>query len=413
MSEPHVNFLGRVGQQVNRVYPHVDRDVWLMRRRLSTRDPQRSLDRFASGLDWSHPRSQDDPHLVVVVHVGPEVPNWMIAGGNHFFEVHQSAIELLGADRVTLFGVGAEEPTEDWQRRLVQTVAQTRATHMICQPEVDPNQHSLWNWDIVLPVLTKHWGGSTIGLMYDTAYEWIRIRAHRLGRQTRNLVLAELCQPMTGFVRRGQYEVGPMTMPLSQASVDAIDSYVAGMPKDYDVSFIGALYDYRIELLDRLAATGLRVAVNPHRTDVTHTFDESRTNQPTYLDYMAGLARSELTINFSLAHGGPWEQYKIRVHEASLVGCICLTDDGDRSRHFFAPNEYQFFPTVEALPEVVTARLQDRQALAVDQEDASRRAHALSRTDFWGRIELGLQRRGLPPLTRVMPPTEPDGRPVP
>ena len=76
---------------------------------------------------------------------------------------------------------------------------------------------------------------------------------------------------------------------------------------------------------------------------------------------MAGLARSELTINFSLANGGPHEQYKIRVHEASLVGCICLTDDGDRSRHFFAPNEYQFFPSVEALPDLIAARLADRE----------------------------------------------------
>lgn len=413
MSDVSVSFMGRVGQQINRVYPHVDRDVWLVRRRLSTRDPQRSLDRFASTLDWASPRSQDDPHLVVIAQVGPEVRNWRVAGGNHLFEVHQSAVEALGAGRVTLFGVGTEEPTDDWQRRLIQTVAQTRATHMVAQIEVDPNQHDAWNWDIVLPVLTRHWGGSTIGLMHDIAYEWIRIRAHRLGRQTRNLLLAELCQPMTGFVRPGQYEVGPMTMPLSQASVDAIDAHVAGTPKDYDVSFIGALYDYRVELLDRLAAGGLRVAVNPHRTDATRTFDESRTNQPTYLDYMAGLARSELTVNFSLAHGGPWEQYKIRVHEASLVGCLCLTDDGDRSRHFFAQNEYQYFPSVEALPDVVAARLQDRDALRADQRAASRRAHELSRTDFWGRIDLGLRRRGLAPLTGLAPLVEPDGRQVP
>ena len=407
MAQQGPSFLGRLGQGVNRVYPHVDRDLWLLRRRRSTRPARQDLDRFASGRRLGALRPADDPHLVVVVHHGPDAPNWSVAGGNHFFEVHQSAVEALGADRVTLFGVAADEPTPDWQRRLISTVAEVGATHVIAQVEADPNQPDRWNWDIVLPVLSRHWAGATIGLMYDSAYEWLRIRAHRLGRQTRNLLIAELCEPMTGFIRPGQYEVGPMTMPLSQASVDMIDSYVAGLPKQYDVSFIGALYDYRVDLLDRLRATGLTVAENPHRTDNVSTYVESRNNQPTYLDYMAGLARSELTINFSLAHGGPHEQYKIRVHEASLVSCLCLTDDGDRSRHFFAANEYQFFPSVDALPDIIATRLADRATLTLDQAAASVRAHELSRTDFWGRIEVGLQRRGLASLTGITPPNEP------
>ena len=198
-----------------------------------------------------------------------------------------------------------------------------------------------------------------------------------------------------------------MTMPLSQESIAAIDAYVAGQPKQYDVSFIGALYDYRVEMLDRLRASGLTVAVNPHRADDPATYEASRTNQPTYLDYMAGLARSELTINFSLANGGPHEQYKIRVHEAALVGCIPLTDDGDRTRHFYAPNEYQFFGSIADLSDVITARLADRDQLRADQAAARERAHELSRSDFWGRIDVGLQRRGLPVLTGLRPPASP------
>jgi len=397
------SFMGRVGEAAGRVYPHVDRDVWLARRRLHVRRPRAELDRVAAGLSWGR-REAGDVHLVVVVHHGPDVPNWHVAGGNHFYEVNQSAIEALGADRVTLFAVAADEPTSTWQERLVRTVAAVGATHLIAQIEVDPNQHAEWNWDVVLPVLSRYWAGSTIGLMYDSAYEWLRIRAHRLARQTDRFLIAELCQPMDGFVRPGQYEVGPMTMPLSQQSVAAIDERVAGLTKDYDVSFIGALYDYRIEMLDRLTAAGVDVAVNPHRADAPATFEASRTNQPTYLDYMAGLARSRMTINFSLANGGPHEQYKIRVHEAALVGCIPLTDDGDRTRHFYAPGEYGFFPSLAGLPEVVAARLADPEQLAVDQQAARERAHALSRSDFWGRIEVGLRRRGLPRLTGMTPP---------
>jgi hypothetical protein len=401
------SLLGRVGQGVGRVYPHVDRDVWLLRRRLAVRAPMARLDAVARTLPLGRTRPAGDVHLVVVVHDGPDVPNWKVAGGNHFYEVNQSAVEALGADRVTLFAVGRDEPTAAWQERLIRTVADVGATHLIAQIEVDPNQHGQWNWDVVLPVLSRHWSGASIGLMYDSAYEWLRIRAHRLGRQTRQLLIAELCEPMTGFVRAGQYEVGPMTMPLSQESIAAIDAYVAGQPKQYDVSFIGALYDYRVEMLDRLRASGLTVAVNPHRADDPATYEASRTNQPTYLDYMAGLARSELTINFSLANGGPHEQYKIRVHEAALVGCIPLTDDGDRTRHFYAPNEYQFFGSIADLSEVITARLADRDRLRADQAAARERAHELSRSDFWGRIDVGLQRRGLPVLTGLRPPASP------
>lgn len=396
--------MGRVGEVVGRVYPHVDRDVWLARRRLHVHRPMAALDRVARGLPLGRQRAAGDVHLVVAVHHGPDAHNWHVAGGNHFYEVHQSAIEALGTDRVTLFGVDRDEPTPAWQERLLRVVAETGATHLIAQVEVDPNQHDSWNWDIVLPVLSRHWPGSTIGLMYDSAYEWLRIRAHRLGRQTHRLLLAELCEPMVGFIRPGQYEVGPMTMPLSQQSIAAIDERVAGLPKEFDVSFIGALYDYRVDMLNRLRSAGLNVAVNPHRADDPSTYEASRVNQPTYLDYMAGLARSQLTINFSLANGGPHEQYKIRVHEAALVGCIPLTDDGDRTRHFYAPNEYAFFSSVDDLPEVIAARLADPQQLSADQRAASARAHDLSRSDFWGRIDVGLERRGLPRLTGLNPP---------
>jgi hypothetical protein len=401
------SLMGRAGATVGRFYPHVDRDVWLLKRRLAVREPMSRLDAVARSLPLARPRPDGAVHLVVVVHDGPDAANWHVAGGNHFYEVHQSAVEALGADHVTLFGVERDEPTAAWHERLLRVVAETNATHLIAQVEVDPNQHGTWNWDVVLPVLSRHWHGTTIGLMYDSAYEWLRIRVHRLGRQTGRLLIAELCEPMSGFIRPGQYEVGPMTMPLSQQSISAIDAYVADLPKEFDVSFIGALYDYRIEMLDRLRSSGLNVAVNPHRADDPSTYEASRTNQPTYLDYMAGLARSELTINFSLANGGPHEQYKIRVHEAALVGCLPLTDDGDRTRHFYAPNEYQFFGSVDDLSDVIAARLVDRDRLRADQAAARERAHLLSRTDFWGRIDVGLQRRGLPVLTRVQPPAAP------
>lgn len=393
----------RLGAPIRRIRPEFDMDVWRFKRRLRVRSEGRAL----TDLDVRLRASAQDTHLVVVPHFGPDAPTWHVAGQNHFFEVWRSAQEILGEDRVTLVGVDPSEPPAHWHRRLLETVADTKATHLIAQIETDPNRPDAWSWDVVTSSLAKNWRGAFIGVMWDSAFPWLRFKARHLGTLMPNLLIAELCEPMSGLVARGRYEVGPMTMPFSQASVAAIDTYVADAPKLYQLTFIGALYDYRVELIEHLRAAGVDVAVNPHRTDVTRDYMESRTNQPKYLDYMRGLAQSEMTLNFSLASGGPVEQYKIRVQEASMVGCLCLTDDVDRTRHFFAPNEYAYFPSLDSIPGIVTERLSDIPRLRADQAAARARAHELARTDFWGRIDEGLRLRGLPLLTGLVPPPEP------
>lgn len=397
------NLGARLGAPLRRIRPDFDMDVWRAKRALAVAKERRALSSLASNLQTL----DDDVHLVVAPHFGPDAPTWYVAGQNHFFEVYQSAQEILGPGRVTLFGVERDEPTQRWHRRLLETMHDTKATHLIAQIENDPNQAHMWTWDVVGSVLAKRWSGALIGVMYDSAFPWLRMKAQHLGRIMPNLLVAELCEPMTGEIRPDRIEVGPMTMPLSRATVDAVDTHVAHAEKIHQLTFIGALYDYRVELIDQLRSAGVDVAVNPHRPDVTRDFDESRRNQPRYLDYLMGLAQSEMTLNFSLASGGPVEQYKIRVQEASLVGCLCLTDDRDRTRHFFAANEYAYFSSLDAIPEVVSARLSDIPQLRADQQAARVRAHELARTDFWGRIEDGLGARGLPGLTGIRPPREP------
>lgn len=401
------NLGARIGSALSRVYPTIHDDVWRFRRWQHTRSQLRKMRKEIAELPRFSEVPNRDVHLIVCPQHGPDAPNWYPGGGNHFFEIYQSAREILGDEKVTLFGVEADESEGEWHRRFLATLGATRATHVIAQIENDPNQPGTWSWDVVASILKRNWDGVLLGIMYDSAFHWLRVRTRRLGRIFPSLLIGDICEPMDNFVEQGRTETGPITMPLSKASVARIDEYVDGLPKRYDVSFIGALYDYRVELIEQLRASGFQVAVNPHRADETKTYDESRANQPTYLDYMAGLAQSELTINFSLASGGPHEQYKIRVQEASLVGCICLTDDKERSRLFFEPNEYAYFESISTLNAVVTERLADRDQLRRDQAAARARAHELAKYDFWGRLEDGLVARGLRPLTQVKPPALP------
>jgi spore maturation protein CgeB len=205
--------------------------------------------------------------------------------------------------------------------------------------------------------------------------------------------------PMDGVMVKGRPEVGPVNMPVSNLSLAAVDEYTAGLEKAYDVSFIGTLYPYRVEMIEALEAKGVRVAVNPHRTDVTHDFAESRANQPTYLDYMAGLFQSEMTINFSQSSAGNFQQLKTRILEAAAVGCLVLTDDVDRADRFWIPGEeYGYFATPRDVPTLVESFLRDPDRLARAQAAGRARARSLNVVSFWGGIEDGLRRRRLPAI---------------
>lgn len=408
MAPEPVDWRSRVGAAAASVYPRsLDTDIWKLGRMQHTVRQRRQLRNEASLLTKHSAPLGSPPHLVVVATHGPEAPNWHPGGGNLFFEVYQSAVDILGSENVTLFGSSPDETESSWQRRFLRTLVESRATHVIAQIETDPYQGDRWTWDVVASILGDSWPGTLIGIMHDSAFEWLRLRARRIAKLFPRLLIGDIAQPRSGFIRPGQFEVGPMTMAMSTASVAAIDERVRDVRKEFDVSFIGALYDYRVDLIERLRASGLNVAVNPHRPDATTNYDESRAGQPSYLDYIEGLARSELTINFSLASGGPHEQYKIRVQEASFAGCLCLTDDRDRTRHFFAADEYAYFDSVEALPQIAHRLLDDREALHQRQERASVRAHILAASDYWGRLENGLRLRGLPSLTDLVPPAEP------
>ncbi len=387
------SFLGKIGLQIGKVFPQFDATIWQVKRKRHCAQQSKALSALASQLPLNE-GAERPIHLVVTAHHGPDAHNWHIAGGNIGFETYLSAVELLGEENVSLFGAGKHEPEISWHSRLLELMAKKKATHLIGQIEIDPNQASNWSWDVLATVFNQYWDGVFIGLMYDSAFEWLRLKTKRIGKIYPRLLYVDIAEPITGYVIPGRPEVGPVTMPMSQASVNRIDEYVSGLEKVHQVSFIGALYDYRVDLINALKSDGFDVVVNPHRPSSTSDYLESRTNQPTYLDYMAGLAQSELTINFSLASGDPHEQYKIRVQESSLVGTICLTDDRERTRLFFEPNEYRFFESISSIEKVVESTLSDPSQLARDQSDAKTRAHVLAKTDFWGKINetLGMRR---------------------
>jgi len=337
--------------------------------------------------------------VVVVPMEGPNATTWRIAGGNHFFEIAQSGRELLGAESIDIFGVESDEPMHQWHSRLAKYLVETGATHLVFQLERDPNQPDQYSWDLLVSLLIRHWDGVMLAVVYDSAFTWITNSARRLARMSDNFVLVDICQPMDGVLVRGRREAGPVTMAISDATLAAVDAYHLGIEKDLDVSFIGALYPDRVEFLSRIAAIGVQVGVNPHRRDVAVDFVQSRTNQPSYLDYMAGLRRSRLTINLSSSSSGNGQQLKTRVLEACSVGTVVVTDDRGLTERFWEPEvDFVQFKDGAELPALLAGLLADPARIERMSLSARRKARKLNKSGFWGGIDLALANRGLPGL---------------
>ena len=91
-----------------------------------------------------------------------------------------------------------------------------------------------------------------------------------------------------------------------------------------------------------------------------------------------------------------------------MAQCLCLTDDRDGTRHFFAHDQFSFFDELGNLEHVVKVALSNPEELKQRQVAAQARAIELAGTDFWGRIEAVLTARGLPGLTGLSAPPEPN-----
>lgn len=389
-----------VGRWASRLIPGIDDRAFNR-----ARDRSEPASRKRRG---GHPRTafkQRPTHLVVVPQEGPLSRDWRPGTRNLYYEAFRSAGEIAGVDQVSVLEVRPEDSPAQWHQSLIDHVHETNATHILTHIEADPSASSCWTWDVLWNQLAPQWDGVLLGVMFDSAFDLITMQSRRLARMSPQFVAVDICTSLDGALMRGRSEVGPVTMPVSRESLDLVNRRMSGITPVHDVSFIGALYPYRVACIEELRSLGIDVVVNPHRPDVTTDFVSSRTNQPEWLDYMAGLAGSRMTINFSRSSAGAFEQLKTRVIEAALAGSLLLTDDVSSTRLFFQEGtEFGHFTDVTNLPSVIETWLGDPEALDLARLTARKRAQGIAMYDFWHGINRGLQVRGLPELFEVPDP---------
>ena len=390
-----------VGALAQKVYPNLD-EMAFRRAREHERNARLSAYPQSMALPGIFGPSSV-PHVVVVPYEGDTFGEWGPAKGNFYFEVAENLRDLIGTDKVSVFQVEPGTPFHKWHIDLINFLNDVGATHMITHIEADPaTRGQEWTWDSAADLMEKYWGGVLLGVMFDSAYRYINFKSRILGKRSANFMVVDICMPMNDSIVKGRTEVGPVNRPMSNATLDLLAQRVSGVPKNFDVSFMGVLYPYRIELIEQLRSLGFAIAVNPHRPEAELTGESSRANQPSWLDYMTGLSGSKATINFSQSSAGPFEQLKWRVIEAGLAGTFLLTDDKDRTRLFWDQRDYAHFDGINDLTQVVQSWLSKPAELALASERFHDQAVYLARTEFWGSIEKGLQLRGLSSISQSL-----------
>ena len=396
---PHLTVGERVAATKRRIGFERAQHSWIRRRMAEIPNeissPPYAGDARAFSAAWTPLRP---PRVVVVPQEGYAFDSFRAGSRNFYYEAWRSMAEEIGEGSVSVFSVDPGEAPSSWHIRLLDYVTSVDATHVITHIEADPGSPgATWTWDSAWALLSRNWDGVLLGVMFDSAFEWIAAKSRLLATISPRYMVVDICMPMDGSMKRGRPEVGPVNMPVSRESLALVVGRLADESPVFDVSFIGVMYPYRMELVERLRANGVSVAVNPHRPDAAADDAGSRVNQPGWLDYMAGLASSRMTLNFSQSSAGRFEQLKTRVIEATLAGTLLLTDDLDRTRRFWVPEEeYVYFRDVGALPRIVSDLLSDPERIRRVAAAGQKKARSIAHTNFWGGIDSGLQRRGLP-----------------
>ena len=391
---------GRIGRAAHHLIPDLDQRVYARSRARDRKErgrttPHRDVYTTVDRRQWTW--DGQAPVVAIVPPEGPSSGTWGAAQWNIYYEASQRLRETPGDHVVYDFFVEPGEESWLWQRRLVDFIHDNQVTHLLTHIERDPEaSDGAWTWDSFWEAINRRWSGVLLGGMFDSSYRFTEAKAKILSRMSPNFLLVDICMPMDGALHGRRREVGPVNIPMSEETLRLVDEAIGNQEKEVDISFMGVMYDYRVRLVEELEAAGVSVAVNPHRTDAAQGADATRLNQPSWLNYMKGLASSRATINFSRSNAGPFEQLKTRVIEVGLAGTYLLTDDRDRTRRFWDEGSFSVFEEPADLLVTSQRLLAVPDDLARATTEFHDRARYLARNHYWGAIEATLRARNLP-----------------
>ncbi len=318
-------------------------------------------------LDW----------LLIAPFVSEERQPWRIGGGNYFFEIFESARELAPEKSFQVYQVS--ENQQDWKEKVAQLVRDANPANLLIQVESEPNGDLEWTIDfLVLQLRNLGWKGRVVLLSYDSVFPLHLFRIDRVTRSDSNCVVVTIDRNISGYYRGKSQNISQVFLPISLKSYDFLIGECKSVSKRHSLSFIGALYDYRNSKLEILKSMGLNIQVNPHVT---------QESERSYLEYVRCLSESSLTINFSRAHVFDIPQLKTRLLEASLFGCVVLTDEHlHASKYFQQGKEFLFFDSPVELVRICSKLNESNPVVEGIAAAARAKAKSIMRESFWEKL---------------------------
>lgn len=322
--------------------------------------------------------------LVVTPWADPNRHLWEIAGGNYFFEIFHSAKEYFANKKIENIRIGYGD--SDWKYNLLGAIRNSNPKNILIQVESDPDGSGDWTIDSFAQMLKKiGWNGRFFLLTYDSVFPLHMFRIDRVTRIFRKSVVISIDRYCRGYYRARVPNIGPAFLPLSEATLLAIQDYFQVIDNEWTrelgrkFTFVGAEYDYRRVALTAIRDTGLELSINPQNRG---------SEQASYLKYALALHSSLATLNFSRAHVIDVAQVKSRVIEAMLFQCVLVTDEGSILEKFFEPGvDFLTYSSPEELLRIYQNLLSDKNKVEHMKKNAFDRAIKVNKSSFWGEFE--------------------------
>ena len=296
-----------------------------------------------------------------------------IPQGNFFYEIFLSAREHFGNEKSNIIILS---PECNWQEQIISNVVSFNPSHLILNLEFEPVEGKWWSLDLFLETLRQNgWQGNVIFIAYDSVWDLTKFRIDRLVKDDKNLTIVTIDRP---FRRRSSPKVsyvGPCVLPFSNATVEFMRNMRKNIyARELPITFVGKRYDYRKKILDRLQ----RNSENLFYTNFSQFI-------PRYSDYLEIFSDSIATINFSKANKHKINQLKCRVIEATLMGCLVISDGASILDRFFPEIPILFFKNTIELSDILSEDLTKISSKVMTPRKIFE-LEDLAMNDFWRKI---------------------------
>ncbi len=257
--------------------------------------------------------SVESPRIMTVI------PYWEnssdeFCSGDIFTEIYLSSRDRFGplnAKKISSL------LSPNWIQQASDEVLDFDPSHLIIHVEQDPIESKWWSLDIFLTQLRNFgWMGNIVLVSYDSVWDSTKLHIDRITNYVQNVTIVSIDRPYLRKSKKGVCFIGPVILPLSRGTLNALQAMrITNKSQSLDITFFGRKYGYREDFLGKLSFEALaQIEVNPQGSGAP------------YRHYLEVLGNATSTIDFSRASGQNLKQFKCRIIEASLLGCIVITD---------------------------------------------------------------------------------------